>query len=362
MAEYRQRIKVPANRLIRVKLQFDDPDNARVFFPEEKLEIEDFTLIGMEVQVPVPEQIPIGKKTIVHITDEKGGGAGTSNQKSIHVESKNLAASDTLFVLSTSSPDMSALQALPQLAEKERRFDVYAGCGFGMFQNILLAAGVTVAQLVQGFLAWGFTVDKIRMLEKRNRFDPVIKFCNRLIDGFDQLTVKDLDADIFIPVVNAVTGNPEVICKQNKPDFPLIAAVQCSLANLLDYVPVAIVGDGSPAGTAFADDGLLWSYHTFGLSCPDAALYNFFKPQKLNFTPFVSLPMIEKRDKKELKSHKELAAHYQVDEIGKRLKTEETVSIMRDLVPNYQPIYLDSLPTMHYAHRSQLEQLLSGVA
>jgi len=272
----------------------------------------------------------------------------------------SLAASDTLFVLSTSAPDLSALRSLPILEQNERRFDVCAGTGFGMFLNLLLAAGVTAGHLKQAFLTWGLPVNKIRLIEKRNRFEPVIRFCSRLISNFDQLTVKDLESDIFIPVVNGVTGNSEIICKQIKPDFPLVAVVQCCLANLLDYVPVAIAGDGSPAGTAFADEGILWSYSTFGLCCPDATLYNFYKPQKLHFTPFISAPLIEKRSHKELKSHKELAAHFQVDEIGKKLKTEETINIMSDLVPGYQPIIFESMPTMHYAFQNHIEYLLSG--
>lgn len=353
MARYRQRIKVPANRVIRINIQLDKPENARVTLIDEEIEIDDFAIAGMTVTINIPESVTIGSKVVLEVTDE-----GPWSPVFRETTSKAMVATNNKSVLSLSITDVTALRVLPILANDERRHDIYTGAGFGLFLSVLLATGAAAHQLRTAFLNWGFPSDNIRLIDRRFRFDPILNFCRNIFPGFDGMTVGGIKNEIFIPVVNGRTGDPEIISKETTPDFPLSSAIKCSLANLLDYRPLMISGSGDESKTAFSSSGVVWSYSAFG-SCPDGSLLNYYG-DGLKFTTFVSPPLISERSTKDLKNHKELASHYQVDEVGKRLKTGETVDLLSRFVSGYKPIVLESLPTMNYLQKNQIDILLGA--
>ncbi len=262
-------------------------------------------------------------------------------------------------ILSISIPDMTALRVLPLI--KEREFSSYTGSQFGLFLSILLAAGIKAPQLIQAFSAYGLKMFRVRVFDKRNRFSALENFCRKLIANVDYMTVKELEAEVFIPVVNGSTGKQGFITRENTPDFPLLSAIKCSVASLMDYVPLRT--DGEPVGTedAFFGPGLIWGYSTFSFNCPDLTLYHYVKNKNLNFTTYASYPELTPKSPKRIKNHKEMSSHFQVDEIGKRIHLEEVASIMPELVTNYDFTLLEPLPVLNYANLNQIRLLVNGV-
>ncbi len=349
------RTKVPKSRIIKINHQVSNPS---IKIVNLGIEIEEFTINGIVLTMIIPESVEIGKRVNIEIKEvdlEMPSGKLVTEKRTEHLP-KLLNDND---VLSISIFDCTALRVLPILARNERRYGKYTGSSFGQFLAILLAAGIEASMLIDAFSNGIKMWKKFRLLEKRNRFEPFDDFCCSLIENYDELTLQDLPGDLFIPVVNAATGVTESICKETKPGFPVKSAVRCALANLLDFVPLHISGDGQET-TAFSDDGLLWGFSTFGSICPDLTLYAYYKGRaNLNFTTFASTPEIPKKKPNQLKNHKDLSAHYQVDEIGKKLQCEEATSIMPDLVQNYHLISLPEMPVMHYVtHVSQIINLL----
>ncbi len=79
------------------------------------------------------------------------------------------------------------------------------------------------------------------------------------------------------------------------------------------------------------------------------------------FSTYASYPALSYKTPKEIKNHKNVAAHFQVDEIGKRIYLEEVASVMPELVANYYFTLLDPLPVLNYADQDQIRVLLNGV-
>lgn len=262
-------------------------------------------------------------------------------------------------ILSISIPDITALRVLPLIGERE--FSSYTGSQFGLFLSTLLAAGLKAPQLIQAFSAFGLKMFRIRIFDKRNRFSALENFCRKVIPNVDYMTVKELEAEIFIPVVNGSTGKQGFITRENTPDLPLLSAIKCAVASLMDYVPLRT--DGEPVGSedAFFGPGLIWGYSTFSFSCPDLTLYHYVQNKNLNFTTYASYPELSQKNPKQVKNHKELSSHFQVDEIGKRIHLEEIASIMPELVSNYDFTLLEPLPVLNYANLNQVRLLVNGV-
>ncbi len=262
-------------------------------------------------------------------------------------------------VLSISISDMTALRALPLIGDKQ--FSSYTGSQFGLFLGILMAAGITAPQLIQAFSVYGLRMFRLRLFDKRNRYTGLEEFCRELIPNVDAMAVKDLRSDIFIPLVNGSTGNQEFITKAGTPDLPVLSAVKCAVANLLDYVPLRTEKGEAASDSAFFGPGLIWNYSTFSFACPDLAYYRFSGTRNLSFTTYASYPSVSYKKPKRIKNHKDVAAHFQVDEIGKKIHLEETAGIMSQLVPGYKFTLLDPMPVLNYANKNQIRYLLSGI-
>ncbi len=260
-------------------------------------------------------------------------------------------------ILSISIPDLTALRVLPLIAD--RKFLSYTGSQFGLFLAILLATGITSSELIQAFNTYGLKMFRIRFFEKRNSFAALDDFCRKLIPNIDELVIGDLEADIFVPVVNASSGKEGFIAKSTTPDFPILSAIKCAVANLLDYMPLRIDGEDTDNDT-FSGPGLIWGFSTFSFNCPDLTLYRYLKNKNLSFTTFASYPALSFKKPKEIKNHKNVASHFQVDEIGKRIYLEEVTSVMPELVANYYFTLLDPMPVLNYADQKQIHFLLNG--
>ena len=261
-------------------------------------------------------------------------------------------------VLSISISDMTALRVLPLIEERE--FSLYTGSQFGLFLSILLAAGITAAQLIQALGFHGLKMFRLRLFDKRNRYSGLEDFCRKLIPNVDAMAVKDLQSDVFIPLVNGSTGQQGFVTKSTTPDLPVLSAIKCAVASLMDYVPLRTEKDDAGADSAFFGPGLIWGYSTFSIACPDLTLYRFLENKSLNFTTYASYPSTTYKKPKLIKNHKDVASHFQVDEIGKKLHLEEIAGVMSQLVSNYQFTLLDPLPVLNYANKNQIQYLLSG--
>jgi hypothetical protein len=262
-------------------------------------------------------------------------------------------------ILSISVSDMTALRVLPLIGERE--FSSYTGAQFGLFLSILLATGLKAPQLIQAFTAFGLKMFHIRIFEKRNSFTALENFCRKMIPNVDNMSVKELEADIFIPVVNGATGKQGFITRETTPDLPLLSAIKCAVATLMDYVPLRTGGEAVGSEDAFLDSGLIWGYSTFSFSCPDLTLYHYLNSKNLSFTTYASYPELSPKHPKQIKNHKEMASHFQVDEIAKRIHLEEVASIMPELVSSYDLTLLEPLPVLNYASHNQIRLLVNGV-
>ncbi len=262
-------------------------------------------------------------------------------------------------VLSISIPDVTALRVLPLIGE--RGFTCYTGSQFGLFLAILLAAGVKTSVLMQAFSTYGLRMFRARFFEKRNRFSGLEDFCRKLLPNVDFMTVKELESEIFVPLVNGSSGKDGMISRNTTPDFPLLSAIKCAVANLMDYVPLRTDSNSAGLVDAFSGPGLIWGYSTFSFSCPDLTLYRYLKNKNLNFITYASYPLLSYKNPKQIKNHKDLAAHYQVDEIGKRIQLDEVTGVMPELVANYNLTLLEPMPVLNYANREQIQFLLNGV-
>ncbi len=262
-------------------------------------------------------------------------------------------------VLSISISDMTALRVLPLI--EDRQFSSYTGSQFGLFLGILMAAGISASQLIQAFTVYGLKMFRLRLFDKRNRFSGLEEFCRKLIPNVDAMAVKDLQADIFIPLVNGSTGKQGFITKSTTPDLPVLSAVKCAVASLLDYVPLRTEKGDSASDSPFYGAGLIWSYATFSFSCPDLTFYRFSENKGMSYTTYASYPSISYKKPKLIKNHKDVASHFQADEIGKKIHLEEIAGIMSHLVSNYRFTLLDPLPVLSYANKNQIQLLLSGV-
>jgi len=271
-------------------------------------------IIGLEAVITFPDQL-VGTRAFLHVGDVNDYQTDNASTPAfvppVQVRSSSLPeipsapapVSGRKKVLSISIGDMSAISVLNYL-DDINQYDIFTGSGFGGVLSLLLAScqisdvkNSPIDKIKQCFRERGKYITKegltkparvfAKVSDVRNSFGHLEAFLKFVVPDIENIQVRDLEADLFFPILNVKTDDPGYITKEDAGELPVLAAARCIASTFQDYEPLELTDSNPKLKDALGSPGTIWNHQSIGKICPDLMLARHYRYRGLSFDTFV---------------------------------------------------------------------------
>lgn len=276
-------------------------------------------------------------------------------------------------IASFNIPDFSFLRILNHFeGTPANKYHTFAGVHFSSLLAFLYAYGLDNQQIKQAFREQGVNLAHRNVLrftrtvllrEDRNEFTHLSTFVKKLIPNADEIQIKDLQANVFIPIKNLQQAALTFISKQETPELPLLDALQFAMAFYLDFRPKEISKNlpekEEEYGYALSHQGSIWNEYALGNPAVDLSLLETRQARNMNITSFSTRYFISPIKAEKIRDGKEIYTHI----CAKNESTNRVLNLSHGIMSSipsirYSSHILDPVPYRSSLSKEEIQLVL----